>query len=326
MDIKQVNAILFEKCQRLYERLSDTHLQQHHEFLRQIDFTKIKDDTEQLLQISNKLENVISEHMNIYRDALHTSDLTQLGNRRALHNFIKDSGGTGGERAKNDYCVISLDITGLKIVNDTGRGGHLAGDKLIRAASEAIKTTIRETDIYHVSGDEFVVILKNCPHQNAIAKCHKIITNLKTTCAHDYEKAVGVPADKIGMNFGIATHDDPEVHTFINTMVLEHIENKKCAPNYNDQSAIGIRAALVVADYRMEHMKNKSHNRAELVDFAFKYAVEQRDYNAILSIANRYNLKEDEKKKVEQQKLNSKYTRRRIASSSGIKYGRDFLR
>jgi len=84
-----------------------------------------------------------------------TDELTGLLNRRAYdedvyeHNAIPD---------KDNYVSMSLDVNGLKIINDSL--GHAAGDELLVGASECMKKCLGAYgNIYRTGGDEFVAIL-----------------------------------------------------------------------------------------------------------------------------------------------------------------------
>ena len=64
------------------------------------------------------------------------------------------------DKGVSDYAIVSIDMNGLKLVNDNY--GHNAGDKLIKAFADAFKeaftgigTTIR------VGGDEFLAIVRS---------------------------------------------------------------------------------------------------------------------------------------------------------------------
>ena len=81
-----------------------------------------------------------------------TDELTRCGNRHAYETDI----------AKLDlqdaWAYLSLDVNGLKQVNDTR--GHAAGDELICAAAEAMKRSFADVGrVYRIGGDEFVVIV-----------------------------------------------------------------------------------------------------------------------------------------------------------------------
>jgi diguanylate cyclase (GGDEF)-like protein len=82
--------------------------------------------------------------------------LTGVGNRLAFehqlaidwHRWRRYGGGLG---------VLMLDLDGFKQVND--ESGHAAGDRRLRAAAAAIRSTVRQSDyVARFGGDEFVVI------------------------------------------------------------------------------------------------------------------------------------------------------------------------
>lgn len=73
--------------------------------------------------------------------ALLTHDLTGLPNRRA---YIE---------SKKLPIQTAIDVDSLKFVNDTF--GHDAGNALLQAVGESLRSTIKDT--YHISGDEFIV-------------------------------------------------------------------------------------------------------------------------------------------------------------------------
>lgn len=57
--------------------------------------------------------------------------------------------------------AISVDITGLKMINDSL--GHAAGDELLKKASAILQGALRASDfIARTGGDEFLVLLPNC--------------------------------------------------------------------------------------------------------------------------------------------------------------------
>jgi len=108
--------------------------------------------------------------------ALHDS-LTDLPNRILLLKILKND---LREVKENEQClcVLFLDLDRFKEVNDTF--GHSVGDKLLKQVSTRLKGSIREQDtVARVSGDEFVVILKNTIREDAIGLIDRIMVDIQ---------------------------------------------------------------------------------------------------------------------------------------------------
>ena len=58
------------------------------------------------------------------------------------------------------YGVIFADLNGLKQCND--KGGHEAGDKLLKNAADFLTKHFSNYEVYRSGGDEFVVIMPGC--------------------------------------------------------------------------------------------------------------------------------------------------------------------
>ena len=64
------------------------------------------------------------------------------------------------DQSDYDFCLISLDLNGLKEVNDNS--GHPAGDRLLRSFAHALAQTFENIgDCARIGGDEFVVMIKD---------------------------------------------------------------------------------------------------------------------------------------------------------------------
>jgi diguanylate cyclase (GGDEF)-like protein len=85
----------------------------------------------------------------------HADQLTGLFNRRAYEDSISEY----GEHVKEkNFVFVSLDVNGLKTVNDTL--GHSAGDELLIGASECMKRCFGPYGrVYRTGGDEFVAMI-----------------------------------------------------------------------------------------------------------------------------------------------------------------------
>ena len=84
-----------------------------------------------------------------------TDKLTHCFNRRAYENDLHNYPDAPTDE---DFVFVSIDINGLKVVNDTM--GHSAGDELIKGAARCMKRCFgRWGKVYRTGGDEFAIML-----------------------------------------------------------------------------------------------------------------------------------------------------------------------
>ncbi|MBM7870982.1 diguanylate cyclase (GGDEF)-like protein/PAS domain S-box-containing protein [Clostridium pascui] len=93
--------------------------------------------------------------------------------------------------------IISIDLDGLKIVNDTF--GHKSGDDFLKAAANIIAKAFRKTDVIaRVGGDEVCIILPKSNNKVALKKRSDILELIEN---HNKEN----PSTLISMSIGTAT-------------------------------------------------------------------------------------------------------------------------
>ncbi|WP_428774678.1 diguanylate cyclase [Vibrio sp.] len=90
--------------------------------------------------------------------ALH-DDLTGLPNRRYFMFTLEQQFKSFKRGSSRDvFAVMSIDVDKFKAVNDSY--GHAAGDKVLLACAERIKSALRSSDLVaRIGGDEFLVLL-----------------------------------------------------------------------------------------------------------------------------------------------------------------------
>lgn len=102
--------------------------------------------------MSNAMKNGESE---LFYKATHDS-LTGISNRSVFYDRLRQKLALA-MRKHDKFGVISLDLDGLKEINDNY--GHRAGDAAIKEASLRVSITLRETDTFsRLGGDEFGII------------------------------------------------------------------------------------------------------------------------------------------------------------------------
>jgi diguanylate cyclase (GGDEF)-like protein len=142
------------------------------------------------------VSNRIEAHYNIStRD-----ELTNLLNRRGALSAIRNALAT---RASS-YAAILVDVDDLKRINDNH--GHATGDDCLMAVAEAMRTSVRKTDICaRLGGDEFLIFASACDLSAATDIARGILSKLHARG--------GAPSDRtFGVSIGIvvASADDAD--------------------------------------------------------------------------------------------------------------------
>ncbi|MES2899811.1 MAG: sensor domain-containing diguanylate cyclase [Pseudomonadota bacterium] len=134
------------------------------------------------------------EHYMAYHDAL-----TGLPNR-ALLQVIQQKAISQAHRTQQLLAVMFIDLDGFKPVNDSL--GHSAGDQLLAAVGERLRSSIRQSDtIARVGGDEFAMLVTGLDNtETAEALAQKLLDNLARPFA------VGGHRIQIHASIGIAIY------------------------------------------------------------------------------------------------------------------------
>ena len=124
-----------------------------------------------------------------------TDPLTGLLNRRGLVRAVSE------RRQVRSVAVLSVDVDGLKRVNDTK--GHAAGDTLILTVAGALAELVRSDDVAaRVGGDEFLACLFDVGAPEARVVATRLVEGLSTSAAFTLAARVSV-----GVALGGATEE-----------------------------------------------------------------------------------------------------------------------
>jgi diguanylate cyclase (GGDEF)-like protein len=133
-------------------------------------------------------------------DLSRTDPLTGLFNRSQLFVTL-DQEVSRTRRSDRGFCLLMIDLDGLKAINDTG--GHLRGDQVLRSLGGVISGSIRTVDsAYRYGGDEFVVLLPETDIVGAFVVAEKIRVG-----AEELELTLGAES-QASVSIGLVSHPE----------------------------------------------------------------------------------------------------------------------
>ena len=119
---------------------------------------------DELAQLESLLSTLLYPMRNalLYRAATRSAlrdPLTETGNRIAMDQTLQREIDMA-RRHLSPLSLLMLDIDHFKKINDTH--GHAAGDIVLRAVADSIKSQLRNVDmVFRFGGEEFLILLSN---------------------------------------------------------------------------------------------------------------------------------------------------------------------
>ncbi|MBO4331083.1 MAG: GGDEF domain-containing protein [Oscillospiraceae bacterium] len=122
-----------------------------------------------------------------------TDELTRMFNR---HSYEEDVAAIRENGVEDDLVLISVDVNGLKAVNDSL--GHAAGDELIKGAALCLFSALGSCGrVYRTGGDEFMAILHTRDCGPLLKELRDITSGWK-----------GAAVDSLSLSVGVASSAD----------------------------------------------------------------------------------------------------------------------
>lgn len=128
-------------------------------------------------------------------------NLTKARNKNAYDrevSYIMERMLQNGET--EPFAIVVFNVNGLKLTNDTY--GHEMGDELILRAVELITNIYENSVLYRISGDEFVIILKNEDYRSR----NELIRKFRNAVYQAHEESTSL-MDDTPIACGLATYD-----------------------------------------------------------------------------------------------------------------------
>ncbi|HEX5803745.1 MAG TPA: sensor domain-containing diguanylate cyclase [Azospira sp.] len=144
----------------------------------------------------------VNRYQRRLEDTAATDPLTGALNRHAF-DLVFEITLRDAQRNDQRLSAILIDIDFFKEINDTH--GHLGGDQVLRRITAIIRGQLREADVMaRWGGEEFLVLLKDCPLENAVSVAEKL---REAVAGHDFGLLGGAPhAQTLTISLGVASH------------------------------------------------------------------------------------------------------------------------
>ena len=157
---------------------------------------RIRGDQHRLRTVNRRLADLLGDAERLAR----TDALTGLANARAFTERLRQEVARS-HREPTPLCLAYVDIDNFKRVNDAH--GHAAGDELLRVVAQAIRETVRASDVAaRLGGDEFAVLFVGTRAEAADATAQRLLGSL------DRIKEL-YPRLNLGASIGMALYPTP---------------------------------------------------------------------------------------------------------------------
>jgi diguanylate cyclase len=101
--------------------------------------------------------------------------VTGIANRRHFEQALREA----LQSTPREFIVAVLDVDDFKTVNDTG--GHAAGDAVLQAVAQTLKSSVRKHDLVaRFGGDEFAILGRMVSLRDAEPRIKSIVANVGT--------------------------------------------------------------------------------------------------------------------------------------------------
>lgn len=140
--------------------------------------------------------------------------LTGIFNRAAIFEFLSKEL-SRAKRAKTSLGVVLLDLDHFKKINDTY--GHLAGDEVLKTASQLIQSSIRPYDrAGRYGGEEFIIILPDADIDESIIVAERIRKSIEKATIATAEGSIDITVS-LGVTAINKEYDNDNLNSIIKT-------------------------------------------------------------------------------------------------------------
>jgi diguanylate cyclase (GGDEF)-like protein len=162
---------------------------------------RIREDRRRLKEMNARLSELLHGAEKLAR----TDALTGLPNRRAFIERLSAEL-AHAKRNASPVCIAYIDIDNFKRLND--ERGHVEGDQFLKRIAQAIRDTIRASDVAaRLGGDEFAVLFTDAKRASVEPLAHRLLARMRTLGARYPGLDVGA---SVGMAWFESAPEGPE--------------------------------------------------------------------------------------------------------------------
>ncbi len=166
-------------------------------------------DTKEVLLFMEKINSsMVNSKKSIYlkavneyvREMSNIDSLTSVKNRSAYEARLDDIQTRITESKLSEFGIVLFDVNNLKRIND--ELGHYMGDEYLKNACHLICTIYKNSPVYRIGGDEFVVILEGRPYEQRASLMESFVQEMNIIRHSDLR-----PEEKVSIAYGMAVYE-----------------------------------------------------------------------------------------------------------------------
>ncbi len=166
------------------------------------------DNKEVLLFMEKINSSIVNSKKSIYLKAVNEyvkemsniDQLTGVKNRSAYEARLEDIKDRILKEKITGFGIVLFDVNNLKRINDAL--GHFLGDEYLKNACHLICTTYKNSPVYRIGGDEFVVILEGRPYEQREQLIEAFVKEMDRIRHSDLR-----PEEKVSIAYGMSVYE-----------------------------------------------------------------------------------------------------------------------
>lgn len=168
------------------------------------DMAKLEKERQRYIDILRQVEseNKSKDSLldKVSKDAYH-DELTKVGNKSAYVKRVEELS-KKIEKGAGKFAIAMIDLNNLKYINDYC--GHKAGDSYIKGSCSMIQDVFKNSALYRIGGDEFVVVMVGEDYRNR----DELVSQIRSDFLKRYYNNSLQPHQRYCASVGLAVYED----------------------------------------------------------------------------------------------------------------------